>query len=193
MCHDYVKLSPSWEAEWRGYGVHAQSLSCVQLFSTPWTVARQAPLSMEFSRQEYWKWSRLPFSTPGESSWPRDQTWLSCAFYIGRQIILPLCHLSSNKDNSQVIPSLFVCSFCYRHDKPNCFAFLQTFAHLVSPLQRFYNLKITGHSFSSIGLKTSLMPTLFSLAEILQVSISSTLNGRRYPWLKTFTFLTFIY
>ena len=31
---------------------HAQSLSCVRLFETPWTVARQAPLSMEFSRQE---------------------------------------------------------------------------------------------------------------------------------------------
>ena len=29
-------------------------LSCVQLFGTPWTVAHQAPLSMEFSRQEYW-------------------------------------------------------------------------------------------------------------------------------------------
>ena len=27
---------------------------CVQLFVTPWTVACQAPLSMEFSRQEYW-------------------------------------------------------------------------------------------------------------------------------------------
>ena len=31
-----------------------------RLFSTPWTIARQAPLSMEFSRQEYW--SGLPFS-----------------------------------------------------------------------------------------------------------------------------------
>ena len=29
-------------------------LSCVRLFATPWTVARQAPLSMGFSRQEYW-------------------------------------------------------------------------------------------------------------------------------------------
>ena len=28
--------------------------SCVQLFATPWTVAQQAPLSMEFSWQEYW-------------------------------------------------------------------------------------------------------------------------------------------
>ena len=39
-------------------------LSCVQLFGTPWTVARQAPLSMGFSRQEYW--SRLPFLPPGD-------------------------------------------------------------------------------------------------------------------------------
>ena len=30
------------------------SLSCVQLFATLWTVARQAPLSMRFSQQEYW-------------------------------------------------------------------------------------------------------------------------------------------
>ena len=41
-----------------------QLLSCVQLFVTPWTVADQAPLSMEFSRQEYW--SRLPFPSPGD-------------------------------------------------------------------------------------------------------------------------------
>ena len=40
----------------------AQSLSCVRLFVTPWTVAHQAPPSMEFPRQEYW--SGLPFLTP---------------------------------------------------------------------------------------------------------------------------------
>ena len=39
-------------------------LSHVQLFMTPWTVAHWAPLSMEFSRQEYW--SGLPFSAPGD-------------------------------------------------------------------------------------------------------------------------------
>ena len=33
------------------------------LFATPWTAARQAPLSMGFSRQE--DWSRLPFPPPG--------------------------------------------------------------------------------------------------------------------------------
>ena len=42
----------------------AQSLSYTQLFATPWTVAHQAPLSMGFSRQEYW--SGLPFPSPGD-------------------------------------------------------------------------------------------------------------------------------
>ena len=41
----------------------AQSLSHVWLFATLWTVACQAPLSMAFSRQEYW--SGLPFPPPG--------------------------------------------------------------------------------------------------------------------------------
>ena len=41
-----------------------KSLSCVRLFVTPWTVAYQVPLSMEFSRQEYW--SGLPFPPPGD-------------------------------------------------------------------------------------------------------------------------------
>ena len=31
-------------------------LSCVWLFATPWTVAHQAPLHMDFSRQDYWRW-----------------------------------------------------------------------------------------------------------------------------------------
>ena len=40
-----------------------KSLSYVWLFATPWIVACQAPLSMEFSRQECW--SGLPFHSPG--------------------------------------------------------------------------------------------------------------------------------
>ena len=42
----------------------SSKLSHVQLFVTPWTVARQAPLSMGFSRQEYW--NGLPFPSPGD-------------------------------------------------------------------------------------------------------------------------------
>ena len=38
--------------------------SCVQLFATPWAVTHQVPLSMRFSRQEYW--NELPFPSPGD-------------------------------------------------------------------------------------------------------------------------------
>ena len=41
-----------------------KSLSHVRLFATPWTVAHQAPLSVGFSREEYW--SGLPFPSPGD-------------------------------------------------------------------------------------------------------------------------------
>ena len=44
--------------------VCAHSLGHVQLFATPWNVARQASLSMEFSRQEYW--SGFPFPIAGD-------------------------------------------------------------------------------------------------------------------------------
>ena len=48
--------------------MHLHSLSRIQLFATPWTVACQGPLSMGFSRQEYW--SGLPFPPPGDLSDP---------------------------------------------------------------------------------------------------------------------------
>ena len=44
--------------------VKVKSLSRVRVFETQWTVAHQAPLSMGFSRQEYW--SGLPFPSPGD-------------------------------------------------------------------------------------------------------------------------------
>ena len=44
--------------------VESELLSHVRLFAMPWTVACQAPLSMEFSRQEYW--SGLPLPSPGD-------------------------------------------------------------------------------------------------------------------------------
>ena len=56
----YVLLSLI-HCKWKG---KVKSLSRVQFFLTPWTVAHQAPPSMEFSRQEYW--SGLPFPSPGD-------------------------------------------------------------------------------------------------------------------------------
>ena len=58
---------------------------CVQPFETAWTIAHQAPLSMGFSRQEYW--SGLPC---GESSRPRDQACVSGISCIEVSFILSL-------------------------------------------------------------------------------------------------------
>ena len=48
--------------------VYADLFSCIQLFVTLWNVACQAPLSMGFSRQEYW--SGLPWPPPGDLPHP---------------------------------------------------------------------------------------------------------------------------
>ena len=49
-----------------------KSLSGVQLFATPWTVAHQAPPSMGFSRQEYW--NGMPLPSPGDLPDPGIET-----------------------------------------------------------------------------------------------------------------------
>ena len=72
-------------------GVSSDSLVCaelshVQLFVTPWTVARQVPLSMGFSRQEYCSgWVAVP-SSRGPSQ-PRDGTCVSRVSCIGRRVL----------------------------------------------------------------------------------------------------------
>jgi len=62
---------------------HVESLSHDQLFATPWTVALQTSLSMEFSRQQYW--SGLPFSPPGHLLTQRLNPHLLCLLHC-RQI-----------------------------------------------------------------------------------------------------------
>ena len=56
--------------------VCAQSLSCVLLFETPWIVALQAPLSMEFSRENT---CGVAISSSRGSSWPGNQTQVSAS------------------------------------------------------------------------------------------------------------------
>ena len=58
----------------------AYLLSHVRLFAAPWTVAHQAPPSMDFSRQEYW--SELPFPSPGDLPYPGIEPWVSR--FVGR-------------------------------------------------------------------------------------------------------------
>ena len=54
---EWVAMSFSSTWKWK---VKVKSLSCVRLLETPWTAAYQAPLSMGFSRQEYWSGMPLP-------------------------------------------------------------------------------------------------------------------------------------
>ena len=61
-----------------------EALSYVQLFTTLWTVAHQAPLSMGFSRQEYWSGLLLP--PPGDLPDPGIEP----VSRIGRQLLYPL-------------------------------------------------------------------------------------------------------
>ena len=81
--------------------LHAQSLSRVQLFATPWTIPHQAPLSMGFPRQEYW--SGLPFPSPGDlpnpGIGPMSPVWQTSS--------LSLCHLG-NKSLSLCIALVFL-------------------------------------------------------------------------------------
>ena len=90
-----------------GHFREAQSLLCVVVcvlshvwfFGTPWTVACQSPLSIEFSRQEYW--SGLPCPLPGDLPDPGvEPTFLAYPALAGG--FLPLCHLGSPQ--SQLLP-----------------------------------------------------------------------------------------
>ena len=87
--------TPPWET-WGSFGllsrscpfsllfgsIVVQSLSHIQLFCNPMDFSTSGSLSTGFSKQEYW--SGLPFPPPGDSSQPRNQTWVSC---IGRRIL----------------------------------------------------------------------------------------------------------
>ena len=54
---EWVAISFSNAGKWK---MKVKLLGCVQLLATPWTAAYQAPLSMGFSRQEYWSGVPLP-------------------------------------------------------------------------------------------------------------------------------------
>ena len=73
--------------------------SRVWLFATPWTVAHQAPVSMGFSRHEYWAGLPCPPPCP---SWPRDGTRILCLLHwqVGS---LPLSPPGKHKNRQPLI------------------------------------------------------------------------------------------
>ena len=84
--------------------VRAQSLSHVRFFVTPWTIARQAPLSMEFSRQKYW--TGLSFPPLGDLPHPGTEP-MSLAFQADS---LPLSHWGN-----YIYVCVCVCVCVYMH------------------------------------------------------------------------------
>ena len=101
----------SWDLLLPGTGTCYSCVLCVlshfshvRLFAAPWTVAHQAPLSMRFSRQEYW--SGLPSSRG--SSPPRDEICVSYDSCTGRQVLYHGHHLAS----FCCFPGYFCCYFC---------------------------------------------------------------------------------
>ena len=75
--------------------------SCIQLFAPQWTVAHQAPLSVEFSKQAYW--SGLPCPPPRGLLRPRDRTRVSYVSCIGRRVLYHQHHLGSPRLSSAPI------------------------------------------------------------------------------------------
>ena len=69
-----------------------QSLSRVRLYGTPWTVAHQGPLSVGYSREEYW--SGLPCPSPGDLPNPGIEPMFPVAPAL-QVDYLPLNHLGS--------------------------------------------------------------------------------------------------
>ena len=84
------------------------SFSRVQLFVTLWTVARQAPLSMGFPKQEYW--SGLPFSSPGDL----PDSWIEPGLPHCRQSLYRLSHQGSYRRFIEVDIALFIYRGIYR-------------------------------------------------------------------------------
>ena len=79
---EWVAISFSSAWKWK---VKGKSLSRVRLLATPWTAAYQAPLSMGFSRQEYW--SRVPLpGILGGCKWSKRSRVISLAEVLGKYL-----------------------------------------------------------------------------------------------------------
>ena len=87
---EWVAISFSNAWKWK---VKVKSLSCVQLFATPWTAAYQASLSMGFSRQEYR--SGVPLPSPRGRHIVTANSWIAIVFYYFNMISLFIMYVNS--------------------------------------------------------------------------------------------------
>ena len=76
---EWVAISFSNAWKWK---VKVKSLSRVRLFATPWTAAYQAPLTMGFSRQEYW--NGVPLPSPPYLVLAKAKGWVRSSCLVAR-------------------------------------------------------------------------------------------------------------
>ena len=81
------------------------SFSRVRLFATPWTIALQAPLSMRFSKQEYW--SGLPFPSPGDLPDP----WTESVFPMSPALVGKFFTTSATWGHKAASYRYYICFF----------------------------------------------------------------------------------
>ena len=141
--------------------------SCVWLFETPWTVAHQAPLSMGFSRQEYWSGLPFPsmriFLTQGlNPGLPHCRQMLYHLSYQGSLLTVLIFHFSlpvqhqwipilfsSSLIHSSELFYLFVDAFWYIFHLSYCVLHLLFFVFSNSLLKIFHSVYLIMYIHSS--------------------------------------------
>ena len=159
---------------WPPASMQAQSLSPVQLFVTPWTVALQAPLSMGFSRQEYW--SGLPLPPPGYLPKPGiEPTSLMSPALAGRFFTISITWGTPSIGYT----SIQIKKFNNKKSKLNVWAVLQ-----LSPIQITPSGSPQAITTQWVCLLVSHTPELGKVQwQEPKQSGRSTWNGHSQPWL----------
>ena len=117
----------------------------VRLFETPWTIAHQAPMSMEFYRQEYW--SELPFPSPGNLPHPEikpvslESPALTGEYFTSWAHGEAKYHLEYSLSNRSQRPVVFCAHFKHRH-LVSCWALNCPYLFLFLGLQNLDAIKL---------------------------------------------------
>ena len=109
----------SWAYNLKACCAMLNHFSCIQLFVTLLTVARQAPLLMGFSRQEYWN------GLPCPRSYPEIEPGVSYIFCTGKWVLYHLHHLGSPVFQYQVA-NFNVAKLQSLLQQPNNFSYFAT-------------------------------------------------------------------
>ena len=163
-------------------------LSRVPLFATPWTVARQAPQSKGFSRQEYW--GGLPFPSPGDlpdpgmeagspalqaDALPSESSGKQCTQRKGANFFSPCCMLSFllpfKKSYLEVLQKFITLDCLFSHNdikqrKHAFFVFLKALSQLC-----FTWSVIPTRPCSCVGMKREAVCPLNVLGGMFQAAV----------------------